>query len=143
MLRFRTLLVVAITMFAALSISHAQSSIILYTQPGFNPWGFLTKLTDGLKNNYGSRFMTKEQPALEHNLESAKVGDMVCQIISTDYRCEGKTHYAVTIIFWEIDRDKYNSVQKVYRGASAGVIREESQDLDVRQYLRMITENVK
>ncbi|MBL7997906.1 MAG: hypothetical protein JNL32_04630 [Candidatus Kapabacteria bacterium] len=142
MVRFRTILLTAAIALIATVASYSQSNVILYTEPGFDPWGFTSKLTEALKDSpIGSRIKTAKQPELER-LDAAKVGDLVVSLIQTDFRCEGKTIYAVTLVFYEIGRDKVNSVQKIFLASTAGVIREVVVDQDVQQYKKMIVDAV-
>jgi len=136
--------ILMVTVFVVVSVVSAQSqnNIIIYSEPGFNPNGFTTKLIDALKDSkIGGRIKTAEQPSLD-KMDASKQGDLVVMLISTDYRCEGKTHYALTLVFMEMGRDKYNSVQKIYLGSTAGILQGSTVDVDVQQYKKLIVESI-
>lgn len=136
------LLLTAVFVVMSVVSTHAQNNVIIYSEPGFNPNGFTTKLVDALKDSrIGGKIKTAEQPSLER-LDASKQGDIVVMLISTDYRCEGKTHYALTLVFMEIGRDKYNSVQKIYIGSTAGILQANSVDSDVQQYKKLIVDAI-
>lgn len=137
-------MILMVTVFVVISVvsAQSQSSVIIYSEPGFNPNGFTTKLIDALKDSkIGGRIKTAEQPSLD-KMDASKQGDLVVMLISTDYRCEGKTHHALTLVFMEMGRDKYNSVQKIYLGSTAGILQGSTVDSDVQQYKKLIVDAI-
>jgi hypothetical protein len=145
MFRFRNaflaILLAVITLLSASEL-RAGGSVVVYTEPGFNPWGFTSKLTESLRNIYSTRLRSLEQPAVEKP-GNTQVGDIVVELISTNFPCAGQTFYAVTIVFYEVGRDRQGSVSKTLIGSTAGVLRESTVETDVQQYKNVIMEALK
>ncbi len=120
------------------SSASAQRSILLATDSGFDPFGFTTKLTEALqKSSIGQRFKAVESNELS-KINATKVGDLAVQIVSNEIQCSGSKTVIVTLIFLELDRDRVNSVQKIYIGSSTGTISTLTVDTDVEQYRDII-----
>lgn len=128
-----TILAVVVLCFCSASLM-AQKTIYLASENGFDPFGFTTKLTAALqKSSIGARFKTATTADLER-INASKPGDLAVQIVSNELQCSGQKIVILSLIFVELGRDKVNSVQKIYIGASTGYISEHTVDADVDQY---------
>ncbi len=130
---------IAMVLLIALSAQlHAQRTIHLATESGFDPFGFSSKLSSALqKSSIGGRFKAVANAELER-INATKVGDLAVQVVSTEMQCSGAKTVVVTLIFMELGRDKTNSVQKIYLGSSMGSLSERSIDTDVDQFRDVI-----
>ena len=120
--------------------TYAQRNIYLYTEPNFDGYGFTEKLTAALRESaIGSRIKTAVQPALEA-LNASNPGEIVAQIITSEFMCGGKRDYAISLVMYTVSRNKNNSLEKIYIGSSVSYIREQTIDSDVSQFKTIIVD---
>lgn len=134
----KTLLLGLVVALTATISAFAQPQTYLYIEPGFNPWNFTDKLSNELKDSpIGKNFKTTTHPTLEKNGVLGE-GDLVVQLISSEYRCEGKVHHPVALVIYFCKKDKVGAIQKVYVGSVADLINEAHVDEKVQQFKKII-----
>ncbi len=120
------------------SSAQAQKTIYLYSDANAESIGFVKKLDAALqKSAIATRYRSATIPSLD-GINASKVGDLVAQVQFSEMRCEGKTLLAVSLVFFELQRDKVGSVIKVCIGSTTGFIREATLDSDADQYAGII-----